>query len=179
MLELSSIRWNKGRVRRACLAKALIKKIRATAVVTIGIVLLVSVSPATAQDELEKRFIESTKNIPVTQFDPRLPAQPLSVWLDSVADSPSKVVWEVNDCGEQTGSPADTRRDFPACVEAIVVVTPEVKIHISIIVGTFKQGITGQARLFQAFVERNGKYQRLEQLSDILEIAQYTRKIND
>lgn len=178
-MELSGLSWNKSRFQEYVLQKAWIKKMRAAAVVTIGMVLFASVFPATAQDELEKRFIESTKNILVDQFDPRLPEQPLSVWLDSIADSPSEVVWEVNDCGEQTGSPADTRRDFPACVEAIVIATPEVKIHISIIVGTFKQGITGQARIFQAFVERYGKYQRLEQLSDILEMVQYSRKIND
>ncbi|NIP51621.1 MAG: hypothetical protein GWO26_06495, partial [Phycisphaerae bacterium] len=80
---------------------------RAIAVVTIGILLFASVPPAIAQDALEKRFIESAKHIPVHQLDPLLPAQPLAVWLKSVAEPISEFVWEVNDCGEQTGSPAD------------------------------------------------------------------------
>ncbi|NIR93241.1 MAG: hypothetical protein GWO08_06065, partial [Gammaproteobacteria bacterium] len=107
ILALSGISRNKSRFRRACRAKTWIEKVRAIAVVTIGILLFASVPPAIAQDALEKRFIESAKHIPVHQLDPLLPAQPLAVWLKSVAEPISEFVWEVNDCGEQTGSPAD------------------------------------------------------------------------
>ena len=53
-----------------------------------------------------------------------------------------KIKYEVNDCGEQTGTSADKGRDFPMCVEAMA---DSLDVHISVVlgVGTFKRGILG------------------------------------
>jgi hypothetical protein len=107
------------------------------------------------------------KALPVQRFDPALPPLPLHLWVSSVAMPQAEVTWEVNDCGEQTGSPADEGRDFPACVEAIFAMATGTYAHISIMMGTFNRGVVGQPVLFQLFVEGDGKFQEVDRLSDI------------
>ena len=124
-----------------------------------------------AQEEFETLFLDVAKSAQVQKFDPALPPISMLHWINSVAMPYSKVVWEVNDCGEQTGSPADEGRDFPACVEATFLVTPETQAHVSIIVGTFKRGVVGQPDLFQLFLERQGQYRDIGKLSEISSIA--------
>jgi len=69
------------------------------------------------------------------------------------------------------GSPADEGRDFPVCVEAILFVASEVRAHVSILVGAFQKGAFGSPKVFQAFVEQNGKHRQLTKLSEIASIA--------
>ena len=127
--------------------------------------------PNSAQEVSERRMIETARSNSVQELDSTLPPDSLAVWLESFVLSSAEVVWEVNDCGEQTGGPADAGRDFPVCVEAIVVIAPGVKAHISMMVGTFKQGVIGKPKLFQLFVERSGKYEELKRLSEVQAVA--------
>ncbi len=129
--------------------------------------LLLAAEPAIAQGGIEQLFIEKAQSTPVQQLDPALPPTPLAAWLNSIALPSSEVTWEVNDCGEQTGGPADRGRDFPACVEAIFAVAPKIRAHVSVVLGTFKQGVIGQPRLFQLFVEHGGRSQGMQRLSDL------------
>ena len=119
----------------------------------------------------EELFVEAVKSTPIQKFDPTLPAVSMLRWVNSVAIPHSDIVWEVNDCGEQTGTLADKGRDFPACVEAIFLVAPEIQAHVSFMVGTFQQGVIGQPELFQLYVKQGGEYREVGKLSEIALIA--------
>src|SRR5438132_1293620 len=102
----------------------------------------IAATSASAQnDQYEKRAIAYAKQIPVSQFDASLTGQRFGEWLRATVGTQAKIKWEVNDCGEQTGTAADIGRDFPSCVEADVELSGVRKIVISIAVGTFAKGI--------------------------------------
>ena len=124
-----------------------------------------------AQENFEELFVEAAKSTPIQKFDPTLPAVSALNWINSVAIPHSNIIWEVNDCGEQTGTAADRGRDFPACVEAIFPVAPETEAHISFMVGTFHRGVIGQPKLFQFYIKQNKEYREVGKLSEIALIA--------
>jgi hypothetical protein len=63
-------------------------------------------------------LITQLKTLPVSKLDPALPSVPFDQWLRTEAGADAKFAWEVNDCGEQTGSPDQNRNEIPTCVEA-------------------------------------------------------------
>ncbi|WP_303909533.1 hypothetical protein [Thiohalomonas denitrificans] len=134
-------------------------------------VLCASPVASVAQETFEARLVEAAKGAQVKTFDPALGPITMDRWVSSVATPRSSIYWEVNDCGEQTGSPADRGRDFPACVEAIFFVVPDTEAHVSIIVGTFHKGLTGKPQFLQAYLERHGRYREVRKLSEIALIA--------
>lgn len=137
-----------------------------------GLLLWGFVTTSGAQPVSDESYIEAAKMASVQHFDPALPSLSMVSWVGSVAAPHSKVIWEVNDCGEQTGSPSDQGRDFPVCVEAIFVVSGGARAHVSIMVGTFKRGVSGQAELFQLFVKRSGEFRNVEKLSELPTFAE-------
>jgi len=108
-----------------------------------GLMLLVAVA-AGAQTPHDRKLIAHAKAIPVSQLDPKLPAVPFERWLTSQAGEGAQIAWEVNDCGEQTGSPEDRESDFPMCVEANAHLRDKRVIAVSIAVGTYNGGIAGK-----------------------------------
>jgi hypothetical protein len=60
-----------------------------------------------------------------------------------------EIAWEVNDCGETTGSPADIGRDLPFCVEASAALPGGRKLTLAFLAGTRKTGLgNGPLRLY-------------------------------
>jgi hypothetical protein len=90
----------------------------------------------------EAAAIRYARNISVSRVEKGMPLIRFDKWFRSLGKGTKlKVHYEVNDCGEQTGTSADRGRDFPMCVEAI----PETEvssIQVNMMVGTFKKGIT-------------------------------------
>lgn len=84
-------------------------------VVTCVFVLL-GKSGTCAQAEEEREIIAYGKQLDVSKIDSRLPSQKFSDWVKTLAGEKAKTKWEVNDCGEQTGTEADRDRDLPICV---------------------------------------------------------------
>lgn len=87
------------------------------------IVLAIFLSPSGAQQntDTQKRdaaLIARVQKLPVSQLDSTLPSLDFESWLKSHAGERATLEWEVNDCGEETGSPADRGREIPLCVEA-------------------------------------------------------------
>jgi hypothetical protein len=105
--------------------------------------LLIAVGAA-AQTPRDRKLIDYAKAIPVSQLDPKLPAIPFERWLIKQAGEGAQIAWEVNDCGEQTGTAEDGDHDFPACVEADAHLRDKRVIVVSIAVGTYKLGIAGK-----------------------------------
>ena len=86
--------------------------------------------------------INYAKRYLVSDIEPNLPRQSLSIWYQEVVGKPTKIDWEVNDCGEQTGTPEDKGRDFSMCVKASSALGSDVTVSINIQFGTFERGIT-------------------------------------
>ena len=107
----------------------------------LGLLIAVAAAGQTARD---RKAIAHTKTILVSQLDPKLPSIPFERWLIKEAGEGAQISWEVNDCGEQTGSPENQGSDFPMCVEADAHMRDKRVIVVSIAVGTYKRGISGK-----------------------------------
>ena len=62
-------------------------------------------------------IVARAKSSDVSRLDSRLPRQRFDDWFRSVVGPSAEIRWEANDCGEQTGSKADKRRDLPVCAQ--------------------------------------------------------------
>jgi ankyrin repeat protein len=67
-------------------------------------------------DSFEKEAIAMVKAMPTSEIEAGRSAQPFEVWLKNLAGKGATLKWELNDCGEGTGGPADQERDMPLCV---------------------------------------------------------------
>ena len=66
----------------------------------------------------EAELIAQLKSLSVAKLDVALPNVSFEQWLRMEAGAGAKFAWEVNDCGERTGSPGQDISELPTCVEA-------------------------------------------------------------
>ncbi len=86
--------------------------------------------------------INYAKKYLVSNIEPNLPRQSFAVWFRETVGKEAKIDWEINDCGEQTGTSEDVGRDFSMCVKAFATLGSDVSVSVNIQFGTFKRGIT-------------------------------------
>jgi len=115
----------------------------------------------------DAKLIRQVKEIPVSQLDPALPSVSFEKWLRVEAGAHAEFHWEVNDCGEQTGTPADRGRDFSLCVEAQANMEDKRTIVVSITVGTFKKEAFGKPKVYLVQLVTPQKTIDINYLSDI------------
>jgi hypothetical protein len=122
-----------------------------------------------AYSELDRKAIQRGRKVQVSQLDPKLPAMTLERFVQAQAGRGSRITWEANDCGEQTGSPADADRDFPLCAEANALLEDGRTIVVRVGVGTFKKGVFGPADLWWVAVNPPDSFDGapLKRLSDL------------
>jgi hypothetical protein len=115
----------------------------------------------------EKAAIDHAKAALVSSLDDRLPKITLEYFLAYESEG-AEIHWEVNDCGEQSGNPdADRDRDFPMCVEADFDLHHRA-VTVSITIGTFKKGPSGNPALFSASItDPDGKAHPVQRLGDL------------
>lgn len=125
----------------------------------------VSPDPLAAQDAAA---IRAAKQVIVQQLAPAAPRLPFEVWLQDVTRV-STATWEVNDCGEQSGDPAqDKGRDFPMCAEVAVILSGQRELHVALGVGTFHKGVVGLPHFRSAHLKKpDGSIQWIDRLLDI------------
>jgi hypothetical protein len=98
--------------------------------------------------------------------------------LRDVVGPQTKIVWEVNDCGEQSGNPEfDKGRNFPMCVSASIDLAVNRKLDVALVVGTFKSGVsTGPASFHHAaIVTPSGQIESVKSLSMLPETIKPVR----
>jgi ankyrin repeat protein len=66
----------------------------------------------------EEMAIAKVKTTPTSQIEAGRSNQPFETWLQNLAGKDAELKWELNDCGEGSGGPADRERDMPLCVGA-------------------------------------------------------------
>lgn len=109
----------------------------------------------TSRDKADKEAIEYAQKILVSSLDRNLPRVTLKFFLENESEG-ARIQWEVNDCGEQTGSPdVDRGRDFPMCVEAEVFLKDQRSLNVSVVVGTFKKGIVDRPVVWSVILTEN------------------------
>ena len=125
-----------------------------------------AVAGAAPRPAQEVRAIAVARRTLASKLDPKLPRQPLDQWLRQLVGPSARIEWSVDDCGEQSGTPADKGRDFPMCV-AVEAALPDGRVvSLSVQVGTFKTGVSGAPTERLLFLKRNGKYEDVRHLSD-------------
>ena len=80
---------------------------------TISAVAAAQADPSAARDA---KLIAEVKSVLVHSIDETLPKIAFEKWLQEQSGPDAKYHWEVNDCGEQTGTPGDNG-PVPICVE--------------------------------------------------------------
>ena len=111
-------------------------------IIKTGLLILVCITASQAQSKKQDAAaIRFARNISVSKIEKGMPLIRFDKWFRNLGGRKLKVKYEVNDCGEQTGTSADRGRDFPMCVEAIAE-TEVSSVQINMQIGTFKKGIT-------------------------------------
>lgn len=80
--------------------------------------LCISVYAYADYKSFEEQAIAMVKATPVSGIEGGKSGQPFGEWFGNLAGKDAKLSWELNDCGESTGGPADRERDMPGCVGA-------------------------------------------------------------
>jgi len=71
-----------------------------------------------------------------------LPEISFAEWFRQTVGEHSEIFWDINDCGEQSGTAADRGRDFPMCVSANTQIVANLYVSVNIQFGSFKLGLT-------------------------------------
>jgi hypothetical protein len=130
----------------------------------------------------DAKAIEAAKGTNVLRIESSLPDKLFEQWLRGLVGMQAQIVWEVNDCGEQTGNPAvDSGRNFPMCVAALVNLAGERKLNVLLNVGTFKGGVkAGPASFFASdLIEPNGSHISPKSLSQLAEAIDQLDRVSD
>ena len=64
----------------------------------------------------QTKAIDHIKHLEVSRLDPKLSRVEFESWFASILDPETKIVWELNDCGEQTGGGKDSGGDIPTAL---------------------------------------------------------------
>ncbi len=141
--------------------------IKYSLVISLSILCSLILSGQARADD-EAQTIAFARQLNVSQLDSALSPQRLDEWMKTLAGPKATVAWEVNDCGEQTGTAADLERDIPTCVQAETRLADNRTIVIMIAVGTVRKGLSGTPAVFHISVKRNGKFSTEKRLSGLV-----------
>ena len=121
---------------------------------------------------LGKRTVEAVQHLSVRAIDSTLTDTRFDRWFRQAVGADAWVSWETNDCGEQTGSPSDTARDFPMCVQAMAEWDDGRKALVWIAVGTVNRGVFGAPELVWASAGRADTMASYHSLAQFARYAQ-------
>jgi len=118
-------------------------------------------------NKTEKAAIQRAKSLIVSTWDRSLPNVSLEFFLKYEGGG-APIKWEVNDCGDQRGSPAlDQEHGAPRCVEADFEFKRQTRVTILVSVGTFNRGPSGVPALISMTIIENGISHPVRYLSDL------------
>jgi len=140
---------------------------RGTIWIIVSLVASSAMAQSADQSPLAQKAISRAKHVFVSQLEPGMPKVTLEHYLQTEAGTGAQITWEMNDCGEQTGNPADQPGDVPTCAEGDVRLPDGETLRVMIAVGSVKNGIKGKPKLFDISISRNGSVKALSRLSQI------------
>jgi hypothetical protein len=122
---------------------------------------------APAKPTLEQRVVATAKQVSAKALDPELPEQPFADWFQSVVGKDTKVEWESNDCGEQTGDPKTTPADPPICGQASAKLSGARTVTVMIAVGSYRKGVTGDPAVFFVGIDVENTFEPVDKLHQL------------
>ena len=125
----------------------------------------------------DQRTIWTVQHMSVLEIDSTQTQMRFDRWFWNAVGADAWVTWEVNDCGEQTGSPADSARDFPMCVEAKANWDDGREAFLWVVVGSFQGGARGKPALAYAAAGRGDKLRTFHSLAQFAKYAPIEGKI--
>lgn len=141
-------------------------------------ILFCSVSTGALADDA---LVIKAKSLSAKHFDETLTAQPIEKWLRMHIPAEYEVVWGeyITDCGENTESLTDKKRDIPLCAEVEIRKGTKLLGYLALFVGTQKRGLLNDsAGVYFGYLEHQGTKYNFRKLSDILNIEQPHNKAN-
>jgi hypothetical protein len=113
-------------------------------------------------------MIAHAQRADVSKLDRNLPSQRFADWLAEIVGPGAIIKWEVNDCGERTGSEADLQRDLPFCVEADATLPDGRKVVLVMAAGTEKKGLSKRpGGFYYSAVEQGEEAHTFRNLSEL------------
>jgi hypothetical protein len=137
-------------------------------IIFAAIVFLIFPGPDSAAQDLRRdaRAISMVKRLSVAKLDKRLRPKAFKPWLQTVVGSSRRIEWELNDCGEQSGT--GNQKDFPICVAAMTKLRDGTEVVVMIAVGTHRRGIVGKPLVWFAYFEpKGGRFTEVRRLGDL------------
>lgn len=134
-----------------------VESILCVVALVVGIVSSSAVTSAGDREAREAQIIAVARRVDVHDLDVTLRSQSLDAWLAGVVGSRGSIRWEANDCGEQTGNPANTPAEFPICAEAVIALSDGRKAGLSLAVGTAHKGVSGRPGVWDMYVSGKDK----------------------
>jgi hypothetical protein len=122
----------------------------------------------------EKQLVAYAKGLRASRLDPALPRESVGDWIVKIVGAKNQVLWRSSDCGEKP-DPPEPPLGGPLCVE-FVADLGDVSVWGAIVVGTDRQGVSGEPRLKRVTVVRGraeafSSSRRLSELPKLLESA--------
>ena len=120
--------------------------------------------PAPAGD---RGFLDAGRNASVHAMDSTLADARFEDWIQGTLGSDVPVRWEENDCGEASGSPADSARDLPVCAEASATISGGRELVLRLVTGTASRGVVPPPELYFAEVDGPDSSPVFHRLSEV------------
>jgi TonB family protein len=115
-----------------------------------------------SSQDLEKRAVAITQQIPVQALDPELPKTPFATWFKQAIGPGAEVIWQLSECGELAEA-----ADIRACVEANTIVPDGRQVIVMVAVGTFKKGLAGAPAFQFGVIVRDEELYLIRRLRDL------------
>jgi hypothetical protein len=129
--------------------------------------LLIPIGLSNAQSQTEEQLISYTKKINVSRLDPSLPRQTFDSWVTKILGPTTKLRWDANDCGEQSGTAFDKGRALPSCVGVEAELAAGRSITILVAIGTLNKGIAGKPVMFSSVLTLGDKFYYVNKLGEL------------
>ncbi len=117
----------------------------------------------------EKQAVTGAQQVLASELEAELPARPFAEWFREVIGSQAGITWQLNECGDHPGIYFARGRELPACAEVDALLRDGRKVVVMILVGTFKNGITGNPQFYHAAMEQDGRLYQVQRLRDLPE----------
>ena len=144
--------------------------------IAMSLALAGNIAGSARSETTEAQYIAAAKRVSVHRLDKALPRMSLERWLRRLAGPNTKWSWETNDCGEASGSAADSSRDLPVCVEATATIERGVVVFLFIGIGSMATGVTGDPALFDTGIQRGDSVETPRSLSEFSRALRAARR---
>src|SRR5262245_51324110 len=112
------------------------------ALITIALCLFINIQQSVS---LEKQAFNLVQQTQASDLDPALPNVNLKEWFTQLVGPRAGVNWQLSECGEPIEVPDNKEPDLPACIGANAILQDGRKVVMTVLIGTFKKGLTGKA----------------------------------